>query len=287
MRRLLAERKYAEAAKLVGAKVMSKPLAQMPYQTVGDLALTFPEVDVGRELPARSRSDDGDGARVLHQRRRDVLARGVRERTRPGHRRAADRQPSRPDLFEARMQTPQRATVEATADGDLVMRGVNGDGAGAHRRRSSDDRRPALRGPRPRRSPTGGTRRTSGDAVVVRDADAVTLLIAAATSYRTYRGRRAPIPPRASRRRSIRRRARASTRCAPRTSATTSRCSTASRSTSGRRSACRPTSACVRSPTATIPGWPRSTSSTAATCSSPAPAPVRSRPTCRASGTRA
>ena len=32
--------------------------------------------------------------------------------------------------FEARMQTPQRATVEATANGDLVMRGVNGDGAG-------------------------------------------------------------------------------------------------------------------------------------------------------------
>ena len=33
--------------------------------------------------------------------------------------------------FDARMQTPQRATVEATAGGDLVMRGVNGDGAGA------------------------------------------------------------------------------------------------------------------------------------------------------------
>src|SRR3954465_7624670 len=46
VRRLLAERKYAEAAKLVGAKAMSKPLAQMPYQTVGDLALTFSPVDV-------------------------------------------------------------------------------------------------------------------------------------------------------------------------------------------------------------------------------------------------
>ena len=34
--------------------------------------------------------------------------------------------------------------------------------------------------------PTGGTRRASGDAQIVRDADAVTLLIAAATSYRTY-----------------------------------------------------------------------------------------------------
>ena len=33
--------------------------------------------------------------------------------------------------FEGRMQTPQRATVEATSDGDLVMRGVNGDGNGA------------------------------------------------------------------------------------------------------------------------------------------------------------
>ena len=33
--------------------------------------------------------------------------------------------------FEARLQTPQRATTEATSDGDLVMRGVNGDGRGA------------------------------------------------------------------------------------------------------------------------------------------------------------
>src|SRR4029077_2503288 len=45
VRRLLAERQYPEAAKLVEAKVMSKPLAQMPYETVGDLALTFSQVD--------------------------------------------------------------------------------------------------------------------------------------------------------------------------------------------------------------------------------------------------
>ena len=52
-----------------------------------------------RELPTRSRPRDGNGSRVLHQRWRDVLARGVRERPRPGHRRAADRQPSRTDLL--------------------------------------------------------------------------------------------------------------------------------------------------------------------------------------------
>ena len=60
--------------------------------------------------------------------------------------------------FEARMQTPQHATVEATADGDLVMRGVNGDGAG-----TTADGRPmtgALRfEARVRVLPTGGTRR--------------------------------------------------------------------------------------------------------------------------------
>src|SRR5678815_1045057 len=46
VRRLIAERRYADAATLASAKVMSKPLAQMPYQTVGDRALTFPPVDV-------------------------------------------------------------------------------------------------------------------------------------------------------------------------------------------------------------------------------------------------
>jgi alpha-L-fucosidase 2 len=45
VRRLLAERKFSEAAKLVEARAMSKPLAQMPYETLGDVALTFPPVE--------------------------------------------------------------------------------------------------------------------------------------------------------------------------------------------------------------------------------------------------
>ena len=91
--------------------------------------------------------------------------------------------------FEARLQTPQRAiseaTGEATGDGELVMRGVNGDGKGA-----TADGRPltgALRfEARVRVVQTGGTRSINGDAIAVRDADTVTLLIAAATSYRNF-----------------------------------------------------------------------------------------------------
>jgi alpha-L-fucosidase 2 len=185
VRRLLAERKYAEAAKLAGAKVMSKPLAQMPYQTVGDLALTFPDVDTvedyRRELDLTTAtahvSYTSDGVAFSREVFASAPAQVIVMRltaSRPGQ-----------ISFAARMQTPQRATVEATADGDLVMRGVNGDGAG-----DTSDGRPmtgALRfEARVRVLPTGGTREATGDALVIRGADAVTLLIAAATSYRTY-----------------------------------------------------------------------------------------------------
>jgi alpha-L-arabinofuranosidase len=185
VRRLLAERKFAEAAKLVEAKVMSKPLAQMPYETVGDLALTFPEVDSVEDY----RRDLDLATATAHVSytcggvtfSREMFASAPDQvivmrltASGPGH-----------ISFRARMQTPQRAAVEATADGDLVMRGVNGDGPG-----TTADGRPmigALRfEARVRVVATGGTRSPTGDAIVVQDADAVTLFVAAATSYRTY-----------------------------------------------------------------------------------------------------
>jgi alpha-L-fucosidase 2 len=185
VRRLLAERKYAETAKLVEAKVMSKPLTQMPYGTVGDLALTFPQVDsvenYRRDLDlttATAHVSFTSGGVTFS---REVFA------SAPDQVIVVRLTASRPGQisFEARMQTPQRATVEATADGDLAMRGVNGDGPG-----TTADGRPmtgALRfEARVRVLPTGGTRRANADSLIVRDADAVTLLIAAATSYRTY-----------------------------------------------------------------------------------------------------
>jgi alpha-L-fucosidase 2 len=185
VRRLLVERSYREAARLVDAKVMSKPLAQMPYQTVGDLSLIFPEVpsveNYRRELDlatATAHVSYSSGGVTFS---RELFA------SAPDQvivvRLTASRRGS--ISFETRLQTPQRATVETAAGGDLVMRGVNGDGVG-----TTADGRPmsgALQfEARVRVLPTGGTVRASGDAVVVRNADAVTLLIAAATSYRTY-----------------------------------------------------------------------------------------------------
>jgi len=185
VRRLIAERKYTDAATLVQAKVMSKPLAQMPYETVGDLALTFPQADAvenyRRDLDLTTATAHVSYTTGGVTFSREVFASAPDQvivvwltASRPGQ-----------ISFEARMQTPQRATVDATTEGDLVLRGVNGDGPG-----TTADGRPmtgALRfEARVRVIANGGTRTASDGAVTVRDADAVTLLIAAATSYRTY-----------------------------------------------------------------------------------------------------
>jgi alpha-L-fucosidase 2 len=169
----------------VSQKVMAKPLAQMPYQTLGDLALTFPDAEsvenYRRDLDLATAT-----ARVSYTAGGVTFTREVFASA-PDQVIVVRLTAGRPGQISvvARMQTPQRATMEATGDGDLVMRGVNGDGRGA-----TADGRPmtgALKfEARVRVLATGGTRAASDKAVVVRGADAVTMLIAAATSYRNF-----------------------------------------------------------------------------------------------------
>ena len=265
VRRLLAERKYPEAAKLVGERVMSKPLAQMPYETLGDLALTFPQVDSAenyrRDLDLATAT-----AHVSYTSGGVTFSREVFASA-PDQVIVVRLTASRPGQisFEARMQTPQRATVEATANGDLMMRGVNGDGAGATadgrpmtgalsfeaRAAGAADGRHAQRQRRRHHRPRCRRRH---------------LAHRGGNQLSHLRRRELPIQPRASPQRSIPPRVRPSTRCAPRTSAITSNYSIASRSISAPRSGCRPTNASARSARGPIRAWPRFTSSTGATC---------------------
>ena len=185
VRRLLSEGQYSEAARLAGQKVMAKPLAQMPYQTVGDLMLTFPQTDVvenyRRDLDLKTAIAHVSYTEGGVTYTREVFA------SAPDQVIAVRLTASRPGQisFEARLQTPQRAAVEISPNGDLVMQGVNGDGRGA----TADGKQlnGALRfEARVRVLASGGSRSNSGGAVAVRGANAATLLIAAATSYRNY-----------------------------------------------------------------------------------------------------
>ena len=178
VRRLVNEGKYPEAAKLLSAKVMAKPLSQMPYETVGDLLLTFPQTtntenyrrELNLDTATASIRYTSDGVRYT----REVFANA------PDHvivvRLTAD-QPGKVS-FAASMKTPMQATVETEGNDTLVMRGTGGDAGGIKGQLKYQASVKVLT--------KGGKTTAESGKVAVTDADEVTLLIAAATSYRKF-----------------------------------------------------------------------------------------------------
>ena len=185
---------------------MAKPLKQMPYQTLGDLLLTFPDTPTATDYRRDLNLDEAIATCCT----RPTASRFSRElfASAPDQvvvvRLTADR-PGRID-FRVGLQTPLTATV--AADGDtLTLRGRNGDGNAA----TADGA--AIRGAldvraRVRVLAEGGSLSPDGDAMVVHGADAATLLVAAATSYKKLRRRERRSRARIARHARPRRRAR-------------------------------------------------------------------------------
>ncbi|MCM3872318.1 MAG: glycoside hydrolase family 95 protein [Pyrinomonadaceae bacterium] len=178
-RRLIFEGKYAEAHKLVGEKMMARPLRQMQYQSVGDLILTFPEVqtvadyrrDLNLDTAVASVGYTANGVRFT----REVFSSAVDQTI--VVRLVADR-PGQIS-FTTEMKTPQQATVEAEWPATLVLRGTNSAAQGVPG---------ALRfQARVRVVAEGGETSLEKKSVSVRGADAATLLVTAATSYKSYK----------------------------------------------------------------------------------------------------
>ena len=127
VRRLIFAGKFLEVQKLIGEKMMARPLREMPYETVGDLLLTFPGIekvtDYRRELnieTAVSRVEfTSDGTKFT----REIFASPVDQVI--VMRFTADKPGS--ISFTAGMRTPQKASVKAISPATLVMSGVNAD----------------------------------------------------------------------------------------------------------------------------------------------------------------
>ena len=174
-RRLIFEGKYREAHALIADKMMAKPLRQMPYQTVGDLLLTFPRATSVADYP-RDLNLDTAIARVVYRTggtafTREVFASPVDQvivvrltADRPGQ-----------VTFTAAMRTPQKATIEAEAPATLVMRGTGGDAHGVAGALAFQARVRVV--------PQGGQIGLDGDTLSVNGADSATVFIAAATSF--------------------------------------------------------------------------------------------------------
>jgi alpha-L-fucosidase 2 len=178
-RRLIFEGRYKEANDLIGAKMMARPIKQMPYEPVGDLKLEFPDhfdvIDYRRELDLETAI-----AKVSYKSgevnfTREVFASPVDQVI------VVHLTSDRPNQinFIASMATPQKADVTTEGLDTLVMRGANGDDAGIKGALTFQARVRVLM--------HGGKTAIEKDRIVVINADAATLLIAAATSYKSYK----------------------------------------------------------------------------------------------------
>jgi alpha-L-fucosidase 2 len=178
-RRLVFEGKYREADRLVNQKMMAKPRGQMPYETVGDLRLAFPEVksvsdyrrDLNLDTAVAGVTFTAEGVTF----RREVFSSPVDQvivvrltANKPGQIR-----------FAASLRTPQKAGVSVEGGDTLVLSGVNGSAGGIPG---------ALKfQARVRVRAEGGKVTAETDRLAITNADSATLFIAAATSYRSFK----------------------------------------------------------------------------------------------------
>ena len=179
VRRLIFAGRYAEAQALANAKVMAKPLGQMPYQTVGDLLIDMPSVDAA-SVTGYERELDIDAAIATTRFvsngvafRRSVVASPISQiiavHIEADRRGAID--------LDLGLTSPQDSAL--TISGDTMLQ--------SGRNRADHGVAAALRfEARVRVLAKGGTLRAGEAGLAVRGADAVALLIAMATSYRRF-----------------------------------------------------------------------------------------------------
>lgn len=178
-RRLIFAGQYEAAHRLVGEKMMARPLRQMPYQTVGDLFLEFP--DHGQPLDYHRQLDLDTAVATVRYRigettfTREVFVSPVDQVL--VIRLSADR----PEqvTFRAWWKSPQRAVLTNEAPATLVLAGANSEAHGVSGALTFQARARVIT--------VGGTANLDAQSITVSKADTVTLLVAVATSFRNFR----------------------------------------------------------------------------------------------------
>ncbi|HSY17088.1 MAG TPA: glycoside hydrolase family 95 protein, partial [Candidatus Acidoferrales bacterium] len=188
-RQLIFDGKYDDAFTVVSQKMMAVPVREMPYETLGDLYLDFPvnlpvydyRRDLNLDTAVASVSYTANGVHF----KREIFASAVDQvivirltADKPGQ-----------IAFTAGMATPQKTDVGVELNGrlpflgmtngaSLVMNGTNGEAHGIKGALKFQARVCVL--------PSQGKIFPEQDKIIVAGADSVTLLVAAATSYKNY-----------------------------------------------------------------------------------------------------
>ncbi len=179
VRRLIFAGRYAEAQALADAKLMARPLKQMPYQTVGDLFIEMSRLE-GAEVRDYERALDLDAALATTRFtadgtrfRREVLACPIRQII--AVRLSADR----PGAISCGIGFASPLRHALAIDGNtLVLSGRNGDKEGVAGALRFEARVCVIA--------RGGSFAPRDGKIVLHGADEATLLIAIATSFRRF-----------------------------------------------------------------------------------------------------
>ena len=202
VRRLVFDGKYKEAENLIQAKMMSKPIKQMPYQTIGDLRLAFPKfADVSNyrrtlDLDTAIATTTFESNGVTYT--REIFATAVDNVI--VIRLTADKKGQ--ISFAVAMQSPQAGIVTTHGGNTLVFNGTNGEYLGIPGKlkfqarvlvkNSGGQLAAECGGEGPLYAPYTSTRPNptvqpiQKACLFVKNADAVTIFASAATSYKNY-----------------------------------------------------------------------------------------------------
>jgi len=178
VRRLIFDGKYSEAGKLINSKVIATPKSEMPYETAGDLMLTFPDSvsvenyrrDLNLDTATTSVEYTDGGTQFMRQIFASPVDQVIVVRLTADKKKAIS--------FSAGFKTSQKVVFEIESGNTLVMCGTNAAAAGIKGALQFQVRARVLA--------DGGTVSTTSDSLAVTNADSVTILIAAATSYKNY-----------------------------------------------------------------------------------------------------
>src|SRR5262249_52016131 len=143
----------------IGAKIMAKPLRQMPYETLGDVLVTFADMPAVQNY-RRELNLDTAVARVAFSSgdvkfEREVFVSPVDQvivaRLGADHKGRLS--------FTVRIKSPQKSTVETDGPNTLILKGVNGRAEGIQGALKFEERLRVL--------PTGGVSSANGDSLSV------------------------------------------------------------------------------------------------------------------------
>jgi alpha-L-fucosidase 2 len=184
VRELIFAGQYKQAEALANAKMMAKPLSEMAYQSAGDLLLSFSAAAGTDQVQDYRRTLNLDSAiaAVSFQKsnrryRREVFASAVDQAIVVTLSCDARRSLN----FDATLRAPaglEPAPLLLSEDGDIVMRGRNAAQGSVSGALTWEVRARVIN--------QGGHTSATGCGLKIADADAVTILLAMATSFRSY-----------------------------------------------------------------------------------------------------